>query len=76
MVRVHIFIVMDKNIKENGKMINKMGKEFNFMLIMIDMKGILRMERDVGEEYIIIIVGINMMENIEMIQEMVLDHYF
>lgn len=76
MVRVHIFIVMDKNIKENGKMINKMGKEFNFMLIMIDMKGILRMERDVGEEYIIIIVGINLMENIEMIQEMVLDHYF
>lgn len=76
MVRVLIIMQMDKNIKENGKMINKMGKEFNFMLIMIDMKEILKMEKEVEEEYIIIIVEINMMENIEMIQEMDLDHYF
>lgn len=66
-----IIILMVQNIKEIGKMINKMVMVYFTFKMAIVMKVTLKIWKEQEMEFIIMLLEINMKENIDLIKEMV-----
>jgi hypothetical protein len=50
----HIFIQMEPNMMEIGRMINSMAMELNHGLMVLDMKDIMKMEKNMDRELCIL----------------------